>query len=75
MRARTSEPPYPRSEADGQVEEIFLIPAVVFNDNNLTLDDKTLQDIKNQTGAKLHMVSCSPLDYFEEIARIAQDVR
>ena len=34
-------------------------------------DDMTLEDMEKEAGVPLHMVSCSPLDYFEEIAALA----
>jgi hypothetical protein len=43
------------------------VPRVVFNDDGLTLDDMTLADIEKTAGRALHMVSCSPKDYFGEI--------
>ena len=48
-------------------DNLFLIPSVVFNDDGITLDDMTLEDMEKAAGHKLHMVSCSPLDYFTEI--------
>ena len=51
--------------------ERFLVPRVIFNDDGLTLDDMTLEDMEKAVGQRLHMVSCSPLDYFEEITALA----
>ena len=54
--------------SNGQpLQPIFLVPRVVFNDDGLTLDDMTLADIEKTAGRALHMVSCSPKDYFGEI--------
>jgi len=50
---------------------LFLVPRVVFNDDGLTLDDMTLEDIRQVAGVPLHVVSCSPLRYFEEITNLA----
>ena len=49
---------------------LYLIPKVVFNDDGVTLDDMTLEDMEKAAGQKLHMVSCSPKEYFEEIAAL-----
>ena len=53
---------------------IFLIPRVVFNDDGLTLDDMTRVDMETVAGQPLHVVSCSPLEYFEEIAHLARQL-
>ena len=50
--------------------QLFLVPRVIFNDDGLTLDDKTLQDMENEASVRLRMVSCSPIDYFREIAEL-----
>ncbi len=46
---------------------LYLVPRVVFNDDGLALDDMTLGDIEKAAGQPLHVVSCSPLDYFKEL--------
>ena len=51
--------------------QVFLVPRVVFNDDGLTLDDMTLADIEEAAGLPLHMVSCTPAEYFSEIGAIA----
>ena len=51
---------------------LILVPRVIFNDDGLTLDDMTLEDMEREAGAPIRMVSCSPLDYFEEIVAIAR---
>jgi len=53
---------------------VFLIPRVVFNDDGLTLDDMTRVDMETVAGQSLHVVSCSPLEYFEEIVRLARQL-
>ena len=60
----------------GQAEgnrELFLLPSVIFNDNGVTLDDMTVQDIENAAGAPVSVVSCNPCDYLPEIIKLAQD--
>ena len=46
---------------------LFLIPRVVFNDDGLTLDGMTLEEMGKAAGQNLHMVSCTPAEYFNEI--------
>lgn len=55
--------------------QLFLLPGVIFNDNGVTLDDMTVQDIENAAGAPVSVVSCNPCDYLPEIIKLAQDER
>ena len=63
-----------RADTCGSLSEhacrLYLIPRVVFNDDGITLDDMTLEDMEKAAGQTLHMVSCSPAEYFEEIATL-----
>ena len=45
----------------------FFIPEVIFNDDGITLDDMTREDMEKAAGQTLRVVSCSPLEYFNEI--------
>ena len=54
-------------------DKLYLIPRVVFNDDGITLDDMTLEDMEKAAGQTLHMVSCSPKDYFNEIIELLTD--
>lgn len=54
----------------GFSSNIYAIPRVVFNDDGLTLDGMTLEDMEKEAGVPLSMVSCSPKQYFEEIIAI-----
>ena len=54
-----------RPERDGGC--LVLVPRVVFNDDGLTLDDMVLEDMEREAGCRIHMVSCSPLEYFDQI--------
>jgi putative radical SAM enzyme (TIGR03279 family) len=53
---------------------MFLVPRVVFNDDGLTLDGMSLEDMEKATGQPLHVVSCSPLQYFDEITQLANEM-
>ena len=50
---------------------IFAIPRVVFNDDAVTLDDMTLEDMEKAAGAPLAVVSCNPSEFLAEIAALA----
>ena len=62
-----------RASASGGTRQLFLLPGVIFNDNGVTLDDMTVQDIENAAGAPVSVVSCNPCDYLPEIIKLAQD--
>ncbi|MBR0405049.1 MAG: DUF512 domain-containing protein [Eggerthellaceae bacterium] len=53
---------------------MFLVPRVVFNDDSLTLDGMSLEDMEKAAGQPLHVVSCSPLQYFDEITQLANEM-
>ena len=59
-----------RQRAGAAGKLIFCIPRVVFNDDGLTLDDMRLEDMEKAAGQSLHVVSCSPKEYFAEIAAL-----
>ena len=63
----------PAIQAASEKDTLFLLPSVIFNDNGVTLDDMTVQDIENAAGAPVSVVSCNPLDYLPEIIKLAQD--
>ena len=62
-----------RAAAPGGTRQLFLLPSVIFNDNGVTLDDMTVQDIENAAGAPVSVVSCNPCDYLPEIIKLVQD--
>ena len=47
--------------------QLALVPRVVFNDNAVTLDDMTLEDMEKRAGARMSVVSCNASDYLLEI--------
>ena len=63
-------PPSPPGQA--QEGELFFIPSVILNDDGITLDDMTVQDIENAAGAPVSVVSCNPLDYLPEIIALIE---
>lgn len=46
---------------------LFACPGVVFNDDGVTLDDMTREDIERRAGACLSVVSCTIFDYLNRI--------
>ena len=70
--ARGAGAPKRTPASNGDPGPLFLIPRVVFNDDGLTLDDLSLHDMEMATGCPLHVVSCSPREYFNEIAALAR---
>lgn len=47
--------------------ELAAIPSVIFNDDGITLDDMSLEDMQKQLSVSLKMVSCNASDYLEEL--------
>lgn len=66
-----SESVYPLPPTGGEPQPLFLIPKVILNDDGVTLDDMTVQDIENAAEAAVCVVSCNPLDYLPEIIALA----
>lgn len=52
---------------------LFCIPRVVFNDDGLTLDGMTLEDMEKRAGVPLAVVSCNPSEFLPEIEALARD--
>ena len=50
---------------------LYLIPRVVFNDDAVTLDGMTLEDMGKRSGARVAVVSCNATDYLSEIIDLA----
>lgn len=61
------------SRSADSLPSAYFVPRVVFNDDGFTLDGMTLEDMEKAAGAPLHMVSCSPKKYFEEIIAITSN--
>ena len=50
--------------------QLALIPRVVFNDDAVTLDDMSLEDMEKRAGARMSVVSCNASDYLLEIIHL-----
>ncbi len=59
-----------RESRDGWV--LYALPRVMFNDDMVTLDDMTIEDMENDTGAHLSVVSCNASGFLREIADLAE---
>ena len=64
------------STADGALDvpalrDLFVIPRVVLNDDLVTLDDMTVEEIGKAAGVQVSVVSCNPLDYLPELIELA----
>lgn len=54
-----------------KTRQLFLLPSVMLNDDGVTLDDATVQDMEKAAGVPLPVVSCNPLDFLPEIIALA----
>ncbi|MDO4290623.1 MAG: DUF512 domain-containing protein [Eggerthellaceae bacterium] len=60
--------------SEGGVHNIFVVPRVVLNDDGVTLDDATVEDMEKAAGVPVAVVSCNPLDYLTEIIDLANGI-
>lgn len=60
------------SAGEGGARTLFLLPQVMFNDDGLTLDGLTLEDVSEAAGCPASVVSCNPNEYLAETARLAR---
>lgn len=56
--------------AQGRV--LALLPQAMFNDNGLTLDGWTLEDVRSAAKCPVSVVSCIPTEYLRETAELAR---
>ena len=64
--------PYEKHHEDAP---IICIPTIIFNDDGLTLDGYTLQDINNKIESTARVVSCSPYIYFQEMIEMLEKTK
>lgn len=60
-----------RACAQNGERTVFVLPQVMFNDDSVTLDDMSLEDMKIGAGATLAVVSCNASDFLSEIIDLA----
>ena len=53
---------------------IYAIQDVVFNDDGIMLDDMRLEDMEKAAGTSIAVVSCSPLEYLNQLAERAREL-
>lgn len=51
---------------------LVLLPEVMFNDEGLTLDGWTLEDVRSAANCPVSVVSCIPSEYLRELAELAR---
>lgn len=73
---RSSEPSAESSSENprdtSKTSRLYVIPSVVLNDDGVTLDDMTPEDMEKAAGARLAVVSCNPSEYLGEIIDLVQ---
>lgn len=52
--------------------DFAVIPSVVFNDDMVTLDDMTVEEMIEQTGVQIHVVSCNASKFLPELSMLVQ---
>ncbi len=50
---------------------LYAVQSVVFNDDGLMLDDMRLEDVEKAAGTSVAVVSCSPLEYLDQLTKRA----
>ena len=60
-----------RQDSETRSRTLFLLPRVIFNDDSVTLDDMSLEDMEKGAGAPLAVVSCNASDFLREIVDLA----
>ena len=71
-RPSDAAPPLALRTGPGKTRMLYAIPSVVFNDDAVTLDDMTLEDMEKRAGSPLAVVSCNASDYLPEIVHLAE---
>lgn len=51
---------------------LYLVMSVCFNDDEVMLDDMRIEDVETAAGVAVHVVSCSPFEYFPQIEALAR---
>ena len=50
----------------------YVVPKVIFNDDGVTLDDATLEDMGKAAGAPVSVVSCNATGFLPELVELAR---
>ena len=61
-----------RQDSEARSRTLFVLPRVVFNDDAVTLDDMSLEDMEKGAGAPLAVVSCNASEFLPEIEALAR---
>ena len=49
----------------------YAVPKIIFNDDGVTLDDATLEDMSKAAGVRLAVVSCNATEFLAELVELA----
>ena len=50
-----------------------MVPKVIFNDDGVTLDDATLEDMGKAAGVPVSVVSCNATGFLPELVELARE--
>ena len=67
--SRGAEPP---SSCGNGRAVLFVVPSVILNDDGVTLDDMTMEDMEKAAGVIVAVVSCNPSDYLIDIINLIE---
>lgn len=59
----------------GEEDALFLLPAVAFNADGVTMDDMTAEDIGALSGRPVQVVPSNPLDCIDHLIKIGEEKR
>lgn len=52
---------------------MFILPAIVFNDDDVTLDDMNVHDIETSAGTSIMVVSAYPMGFISELLEVLKE--
>ena len=50
----------------------YVVPKIIFNDDGVTLDDATLEDMGKASGQRVAVVSCNATEFLPELVEMAR---
>ena len=62
-----------RSDAAEHPGWTYVVPKVIFNDDGVTLDDATLEDMGKAAGVAVSVVSCNATGFLPELVELARE--
>lgn len=61
-----------RADAAAHPGWTYVVPSVIFNDNGVTLDDASLEDMRKAAAAPVAVVSCNATGFLPELVELAR---